>query len=136
VLYVSSAVLVALIAGLAIYFIARWKRMARYGRFDIPCDEVVQLPAGEVTLSYGDSRGVRYAEAFEPPPTFSVTLSDEQGGKRIEPGEPESMVSTKTGGGRSRVPYATFQLPRAGSYRLNVRINEGDEIIDPHVGLG
>jgi hypothetical protein len=133
---ICSALVGLFLTSVAVYFVVRWRRMGRFGSYDIPCDKAIELPAGKVTLYYGDSRGVRYSEVFEPPSSFSVLVSDEESGERIDFGEPHSTISTKTGAGSSRIPYATLDLPRAGKYRLNARIHEGEEIISPRVSFG
>ena len=45
-IWISSAVFVLFVVAVVFFFVRRWRSMARHGRVAIPCDQVVQLPAG------------------------------------------------------------------------------------------
>ena len=100
----------------------------------MPGDEVVELPAGEVVLYYQDSQRFRYSEKPEPWRGFSVLVSDADGGERIDLGEPPHTRHLQGRGGKTRIPYATLSLPRAGRYRVQSQIDA--EAIEPRITFG
>ena len=120
-----AAIAVALLLGaFALYLLGRWRAMSRHGRFELPCDEVVELPAGEHLVSYEDATRWRYSEPPEVWRGFSITVRDAESGEPIDLQEPPSPTPTKAPG-RNRIPIGMLPAPRDGSYRITVRIDPG-----------
>ena len=132
--WVAVAAVAVLIAASAIYFFGiRWRLMARHGRLQVPCDEVIRLSAGEHVVYYEDAERWRYSETPRVGDGFSVLVSEAEGGRRIDLESPPSPTPTKISG-RNRIPYAHLRLPRAGSYRITAEIRAGAS--KPHVTFG
>jgi hypothetical protein len=112
-----AAVAVALAAFVIYLFVVRWRRMARHGRLQLPCDAVVRLPAGEVTIYYEDDVRRRNSDVARVPDGLSVLVSDADGGARLDLAEPPSATATRRGGA-TRIPYAKLAVPRQGRYRV------------------
>ena len=128
-----GAVIVGVTAVLIYVFVIRWRRMARYGRLDIPCDEVVSLPAGEVVVFYEDGFRWRYSDRPRPWGGFSVLISDADSGERIDLGDASSETGMQRSG-KNRIPYAAVRLRHAGRYRVVVQVNE--DATDPAIMFG
>jgi hypothetical protein len=132
--WVAVGLVAAIILGAAVYFfLIRWMLMARHGRLAIPCDEVVELPAGEHMIHYEDAKRWRYSEAPQVAAGFSVVVAEAESGRRVDLAEPPSPTPTKTSG-KSRIPYALLVLPEPGSYRITARVGAGAE--RPHLTIG
>ncbi|MGH2923386.1 MAG: hypothetical protein ACRDKH_05080 [Solirubrobacterales bacterium] len=113
----AAVVALGLIAVVIYLFVFRWRRMARHGRLEVPCDEVVALPAGDVVVYYEDSVRRRYSERPEVPAGLSILVSEAEGGERVDLANPPTDTATKRGG-RTRIPHASLRPPRAGRYRV------------------
>jgi hypothetical protein len=110
-------VALALTAVLIYLFVLRWRKMARHGRLALPCDEVITLPAGEIGVYYEDRARRRFSEQPVTPGGLSVLVSDAGSGERLDLGNPTAGTATK-GSSRTRIPYASLSVPRAGRYRV------------------
>jgi hypothetical protein len=130
---VIGAVTVAIV-GLWIYlFVIRWRRMARHGRLEIPCDTEIALPRGEVVVYYEDRHRWRYSERPRPWDGFALLVSDAEDGTRVDLSDSPSDTAQKTGG-KNRIPYATIRLPRESRYRVVAQVDAG--ATDPAVTFG
>jgi hypothetical protein len=133
-IWVLIGVLAAFTVGFFIYFfVIRFRRLERYGSVAVPGDEVVELPAGPVVVYYEDAQRFSYAETPEPWRGFSVLVSDADGGERIDLGEAPHTATYKVRG-RTRIPYATLELPKAGRYRVRSQIDP--EALSPRITFG
>ena len=133
-IWVLTGLLAAFVVGFFVYFfVVRWARLERHGSVAVPGEEVVELPAGEVVVYYQDSQRFRYSERPEPWPGFSVLVSADEGGERVDLDEPPHTAIYKVRG-KTRIPYATLRLPRAGRYRVRSQIDA--EAIEPRVTFG
>ncbi|MDP9228032.1 MAG: hypothetical protein M3M99_03135 [Actinomycetota bacterium] len=129
---VIGAIAVSIVAFFVYFFLIRWRRMARYGRLEVPGEGVVQLPAGTVTVYYEDAFKWRYSERPRPWSGFSVLVSgpDDQ---RIDLRQPKNATATKTAG-KVRIPFGVIELPRAGAYRVRSQVDA--DATGPHVTFG
>jgi hypothetical protein len=123
---------VAMIASFFYIFIWRVRQMERHGRLALPCDETVELPAGEVTVFYEDAVRWRHSERPEIGAGFRVRVSAEDG-EVLDLGEPLDEPPVKTSK-RNRIPYARVEVPAAGRYRVRGEVGAG--VHDPAVLLG
>lgn len=131
-------VLVALLAlGVAAFllylFVFRWNRMDRYGSVEVPGDSVVQLPAGRVRVYYEDRFRWRFSDTAEPWSGFSMLVSEEPGGARVDLQEPQAKTTFKARG-RNRIPYGELELPHAGGYRVSSQVDA--DAVDPRITFG
>lgn len=132
--WIAVGVVAGLMLGAAIYFfLIRWMLMARHGRLELPCDQVIELPAGEHVIHYEDATRWRYSEAPEIGDGFSVVVSEAESGRRVDLADPPSSTPTKISG-KSRIPYAQLTLTEPGSYRITAQVNAGVE--RPHLTIG
>ncbi len=132
-IWVTVAVVAALLIGFALYFVLfRWRAMARHGRFPAPCDEVVDLPAGEHVIYYEDAERWRYSEPPRIGDGFSVEVSGADGG-RIELQQPPALTPVKTSG-RNRIPYGLLRAEEPGAYRVVAR--GAGAARNPHLTIG
>ena len=133
-IWLLTGLLAAFVVGFFVYFfVVRWARLERHGSVAVPGEEVVELPAGEVVVYYQDSQRFRYSERPEPWRGFSVLVSADEGGERVDLDEPPHSAIYKVRG-KTRIPYATLRLPRAGRYRVRSQIDA--EAIEPRVTFG
>ena len=132
--WIVIGLLAAFVVGFFVYFfVIRFGRLERHGSVAVPGDEIVELPAGEVVLYYQDSQRFRYSEKPEPWRGFSVLVSEADDGERVDLGEPPDVATYKVRG-KTRIPYATLSLPRAGRYRVQSQIDA--EAIEPRITFG
>ncbi len=118
---------------LAYVFVVRTRRFGRYGSVEVPGDEVIELPAGEVAVYYQDAFKWRYSERPRPAAGFSVLVSVEGGGERLDLRPPRTDTVYKSGG-RNRIPYGLLRVPRAGRHRVVSRV--GADAVEPRVTFG
>lgn len=114
-------------------FVFRWRQMARLGNVEVPCDTVVELPAGKIVVYYQDGFRWRYSEPPRPWSGFSVLISDEGDGRRIDLGPPPKQATIKHAG-TNRVPYGTMTLPQAGRYRIVSQVDA--DATEPAITFG
>jgi hypothetical protein len=114
-------------------FVIRTRRFERYGSAAVPGDEVIELPAGEVAVYYQDASKWRHSERPRPAEGFSVLVSVEAGGERLDLRPPRTDTVYKSGG-RNRIPYGLLQVPRAGRHRVVSRV--GADAVEPRVTFG
>ena len=132
--WVAVAVIAVATTALFVYlFLIRPRGFGRLGRVAVPGDEVIELPAGRHHVYYEDAFRWRYSDIPRPWDGFSLLISDEQTGKRVDL-EPPPDQSTIKSGGRNRIPFATVELPADGSYRVKTQVNSDAE--DPYVTFG
>lgn len=127
----AIAVGVLLVAGL-VYLARWWGGMARHARLAIPCDEVIELPAGVIAIHYEDARPRQTSERPEPWPGFSVLVSEAESERRMDLGPAPDSPGLRLWR-RVRVPYATLEIPSPGRYRVTAEVN--NDAIEPHVTL-
>lgn len=115
------------------FFVVRPRGFARLGRLAVPGDDVIELPAGRHRVYYEDGFRWRYSDVPRPWDGFSLLLSEESSGKRIdlEPAPDQSIIKA---GGRNRIPYATVELPAGGRYRVTTQVSS--DAVDPYVTFG
>jgi hypothetical protein len=83
-----------------------------------------------VLVYYEDAFRWRPSQKPEPWAGFSMLVSDEESGRRIDLGPPHSEVAYKSTG-KNRVPYGVLDLPRAGRYRVVSKVEP--DAHDPHI---
>ncbi|HEX2360385.1 MAG TPA: hypothetical protein VHH72_11280 [Solirubrobacterales bacterium] len=127
---VFALVTVAVIAFFLYLFVFRFRRLARLGRIEVPGDTVIELPAGRVLVYYEDAFRWRPSQKPEPWAGFSMLVSDERSGARIDLGPPHSEVAYKSSG-KNRVPYGVLDLPHAGRYRIVSQVEPDAQ--SPHI---
>jgi hypothetical protein len=133
-IWIVIGLLVAGIVAFFVYlFVVRWGRLERHGSVAVPGESVLELPAGELVLYYQDSRKWRYSQRPEPPTGFSVVVSDERSGERVDLGAAPDTAIYKARG-KNRIPHATLRLPRAGRYLVRSHL-DGDAI-EPRITFG
>lgn len=114
-------------------FVIRWNRLARHGSVEVPGESVVELPAGQVAVYYEDAFRWRYSQRPEPWAGFSMLVSDEQSGERVDLAPPEAQTTFKSRG-RNRIPFGSLNLPRAGRYRVKAQIDA--DATQPRITFG
>ncbi len=133
-IWVAIGLVTLVVLGFPLYlFVFRWNRLARHGSVEVPGESVVELPEGPVTVYYEDAFKWRYSERPEPWSGFSVLVSDERNGERIDLGPPEPKTTYKARG-KNRIPYGSLQLPGAGRYRVKSQI--GADATNPRITFG
>jgi hypothetical protein len=130
---IVAIVALGLVAALLYLYLVPWNRTARYGSVEVPSDTVIQLPAGELIVYYEDAERWKRAERPQPAQGFSVVISDEQGGERIDQRPPPRDTAVKARG-RNRIPHAALTLPTAGRYRVRSQVNAG--AAEPRITFG
>ena len=119
-LVVGSTVVIAIVLGVLWYVIGGWPRdHDRYGEVAIPGQRTVELPKGEVRLSFeGQVTGGGEARTLEDPPEgLRVRLSRPRG----RPLEVESVSRSLYGilsGDRGHEPFGKVEVPERGRYRV------------------
>ena len=132
--WVAVALVALLVTGVLVYFfVLRPREFARLGRLSVPGDDVIELPAGRHRIYYEDGFRWRYSDVPRPWDGFSLLISDEASGKRIdlEPAPDQSIIKS---GGRNRIPFATVELPAGGRYRVTTHVDS--DAVDPYVTFG
>jgi hypothetical protein len=114
-------------------FVVRTRRFERHGSVEVPGDEVLELPEGEVAIYYQDAFKWRHSERPRVWEGFSLLVSDETSGERLDVRPPGNETVYKSAG-RNRIPYGLLQVPRAGPYRVVSRI--GPDAAGPRVTFG
>lgn len=123
---------IAIVATFYYVFIYRVQQMARYGRLQLPCDETIELPAGEVTVYYEDGERWKHNQRPEMGPGFRIRLSAESG-EPFDMGEPLDGTPVKTSR-HNRIPYGRIELPQPGRFRVRGEIGPG--VHEPAVLFG
>jgi hypothetical protein len=133
-IWVLIALIALLILAVPLYlFVFRWNRLARHGSVEVPGESLVELPDGPVEIYYEDAFKWRYSERAKPGPGFSMLVSDERSGERIDLDPPEAKTTFKARG-KNRIPYGLLTLPRAGRYRVESRIDA--DAVNPRITFG
>lgn len=128
----TGAVTLSIILFFVYMFKVRPRALESHAALEVPSDETITLPAGEIGVYYEDSHRWSYANRPQVGAGFSVLISDESGG-RVDLAEPGSELIIKAGG-KNRIPYGRLSLGQAGSYRVVSQINDGVE--KPRVTFG
>ncbi len=132
---VAAAVTVATIAFVVYLFYLRPRAYARHGALEVPGDDKINLPAGEVGIFYEDNQRWRFSDRPQVADGFSVMVSDEAGG-RVDIAEPGTDLVWKSSG-KNRIPYGVLSLASPGTFRVvsqmsaepdKARITFGDPI--------
>ena len=130
---VFGLVTVAVATFLLYMFAVRFNRMHRHGSVAVPGESVIELPAGRVVVHYEDRFRWRPSDRPRPWDGFSMLVSDEESGERIDLGPPPSETAVKARG-RNRIPYGTLELPHAGRYRIRSQIEA--DATEPRIIFG
>ncbi|MDP9189952.1 MAG: hypothetical protein M3O25_11965 [Actinomycetota bacterium] len=120
-----AALTLGIVAFFVYLFVVRPRALERYGALEVPGEQTIELPAGEVGVFYQDAARWRFSERARVGPGFSVLISDESG-ERVDLREPGSETIYKSGG-KNRIPYGCVSLPEAGRYRVASQIDSGVE---------
>lgn len=118
---VAGAVTVATLAFIVYTFYLRPRGYSRHGALDVPGDDTISLPAGEVGVFYEDNRRWRFSDRPEVADGFSVLISDEAG-ERVNVAEPGTELVYKASG-KNRIPYGVLALSAPGTFRVVSRID-------------
>ncbi len=133
-IWVLTAAIALVIVSVPLYlFVFRWNRLARHGSVEVPGEAVVELPAGPVAVYYEDAFRWRYSERPKPWSGFSMLVSEEQGGERVDL-KPAEAKTTFKARGRNRIPYGVLPIPRAGRYRVRSQIDA--DAVQPRITFG
>ena len=126
-------VALGIVAFVLYLFVFRWNRMARHGSVEVPGESALELPAGPVAVYYEDAFKWRYSERPEPWSGFSMLVSDEQSGERVDLAPAEAKTTFKSRG-KNRIPYGSLNLHRAGRYRVKSQIDA--DATQPRITFG
>jgi hypothetical protein len=115
------------------------KTLARHGEVPIPGEAAIQLPAGEVKLTYAESisppKDDQGRITFSAPQDLRVTITPPAGGDALEV---ERLGLRSAGKYPGPVTYASFgsvTIPTAGSYRVAAEGSHPDAV-EPRLQLG
>jgi hypothetical protein len=141
-LVVGSTVVIALVIGVLWYVIGGWPQdHDRYGSVAIPGERAVQLPEGEVRLSFeGEATAGAQSSTLEDPPEGLEVRVRRQRGEPLEvESVPRSLYSI-TSGDRGHEPYGKIETTASGRYSVvtsaegaspSGRITLGPELWNP-----
>lgn len=122
-LSVASTLAIAIVLGVLWYVIGGWPRdHDRYGRVSIPGQETLELPKGDIRLSFeGQVSGGGQTRTLEDPPEgLEVRVTPSEG----EPLEVKRVSGSLYGvlsGDRGHEPYGETEVPSSGRYRVRAR---------------
>jgi hypothetical protein len=140
VLTIGSTVLVAIVLGVVWYTIGGWPRdHDRYGTLPIPGRATLELPKGEVRLSFeGNVSGGQTSILEDAPAGLRVQVS--RRGRELEVESVPSFLYSVASGDRGHEPYGKVDVPEAGRWRVETsaqatsasgRITAGPELWNP-----
>jgi hypothetical protein len=120
-LVVGSTVVIAIVVGVLWYVIGGWPRdHDRYGKVAIPGRQTLELPKGEVRLSFeGRATGGGSTRSLEDPPEgLNVRVRPLGGERRLEVESVSRSLYSVLSGDRGHEPYGKVEVPAAGRYRV------------------
>lgn len=123
----ASTVVIAIVLGVLWYVIGGWPAdHDKYGRVPIPGQKTVQLPEGEVRLSFeGQAQGGGSTRTLEDPPDgLKVTVSS-RSGRPVEVESVSSSLYSVLSGDRGHEPYGKIDVAEQGRYRVRARAGGG-----------
>jgi hypothetical protein len=133
-IWVVIGIVTLILAGFILYLFGfRWGRMARHASVEVPGESVVELPAGRVAVYYEDGFRWRYSERARPWAGFSMLVSAEASGERLDLEPPEKRTTFRSRG-RNRIPYGALDVPRAGRYKVSSQVDA--DAVDPRIIFG
>src|SRR5262245_35540972 len=110
------------------------KKAAQYGRFPIPGEETMQLPAGRVRIYFDTTTGSPGLEGGTPDPDeLSVAVIDEQSGDEL-PIQLAPGVNARETQSFTRTYVGRLEIPHEGSYK--VKASQPGDYPEPHLSLG
>ena len=117
---VASTVVIAIVLGVLWYVIGGWPRdHDRYGALAIPGQRTLQLPKGEVRLSFeGEASGGGQTRTLEDPPEGLDVRVSSPGGQQLEVERVSGSLYGVLSGDRGHEPFGKLQIPERGSYRV------------------
>ena len=121
--------------GLAVlwYVIGGWPRdHDRYGKVPIPGQRTLDLPHGEVRLSFeGQTRGSGEHRTLEDPPEGLKVQVSSRGGRDLEVDDVPGSLYGILSGDRGHEPFGKVDVPEQGHYRVRTiarGVSPGGEI--------
>ena len=138
---VATTVVAAVVVGVLWYVIGGWPRdHDRYGKLTIPGRETLELPEGEVRLSFeGNVSGGGETRTLEDPPE-GLRVKVSRRGRELEVESVPSFLYSVMVGDRGREPHGKVDVPEAGRWRVEAtargsspggRITAGPELWNP-----
>lgn len=92
-------------------------------------EETLELPAGEITISYAESTSPPHENermVFYAPEGFAVQVTPASGGEPLAIQDPGGVVVGKSPGPVAWREIATVEIPAAGAYRVSSTPAPGD----------
>lgn len=116
----GSTVVIAIVLGVLWFVIGGWPRdHDRYGEVEIPGKKTLQLPEGEVRLSFeGQAVGGGSNRSLEDPPEGLKVRVTPSEGRRLKIESVSRSLYTVLSGDSGHEPYGKVEVPRRGSYRI------------------
>ena len=116
-IWIVAALVTVLTIGFVVYlFYLRPRQYARFGSLDVPGDDTISLPAGEIGIFYEDNQRWRFSDRPEVGAGFSILVSDESG-DRIDIADPGTDVVWKASG-KNRIPYGVLSISSPGTFKV------------------
>ena len=139
---VGSTIVTAIVLGVLWYVIGGWPRdHDRYGEVAIPGQRTLELPKGEVRLSFeGQVTGGGEARTLEDPPEGLEVRLRRRGGPRLKVESVSRSLYGILSGDRGHEPFGKVEVPERGRYRVRTgargsspggRITAGPELWNP-----
>ena len=134
-IWVLTGLLAAFVVGFFVYFfVVRWSRLERHGSVAVPGERGRRA-----------ARPARSSSTTRTPSASATRRSLSPGGDSRCSSAPRTAASGLTWTslphraiykvrGKTRIPYATLRLPRAGRYRVRSQIDA--EAIEPRITFG
>jgi hypothetical protein len=118
---IGSTVVIAIVLGVLWYIIGGWPRdHDRYGRVAIPGQRTLELPKGEVRLSFeGQASGGGQTRTLEDPPEgLRVRVSSRHGRRQLKVEGVSGSLYGVLSGDRGHEPFERVDIPARGRYRV------------------
>jgi hypothetical protein len=118
---IGSTVVIAVVLGVLWYIIGGWPRdHDRYGRVAIPGQRTLELPKGEVRLSFEGqaSGGSRTRTLEDPPDGLKVRVSSRRGRRQLKVESVSRSLYGVLSGDRGHEPFGRVDVPARGRYRV------------------
>ena len=115
--------LIAVGIGLVWYILGGFPRdHDSYGSIPVPGQQILALPAGDVRINFeNDTTGGGNTKSIQDRPEgMRVQVLPAAGGEAIEVKEVPGWLFTSISGDRGHEPFGKVEIPRPGSYRVQV----------------